>query len=547
MCAIHSLNLPRWSRLLLAPALALGLAACGGGGGSSPSPGPSPTPTASYTVGGTLSGLGSGAQVQLLDNGGDALTLSANGSFQFATSLQQGSAYAVTVGTQPTGETCSVANATGSAISANVTNVTVTCSPSSSAYTIGGTVTGLASGQQVTLVDNGTDSLVVSANGNFQFTGQIAQGGSYQVTIGSQPSAQTCVLGNASGSNVGANVSTVTLSCRTSYAFVTNSGSSNVSMYSLGAGGALTALTGSPLPTAGGPAGVAVTPNGLFAYIATQSMGTVTQYTLNGSQGLTPGPTAYATGSSPTGVIVDPTGHFVYVMNQSTSGSVSAYSINQSSGALTAVAKSPFGAGNGTILAATDPLGKYLYVTNNGGGNISQYSIDSTTGALTALNPSTVLAGTNPRGIVVTPSGAYAYVANFSSNTISSYTVNATTGVLTSLSASAATPLSPWGLAITPDGKHLYAVSYQSNGVVLAYSINSDGSLTLIGSGGVATGPNPTYLSVDPTGRYLYVTNTAATGTPSVSQFSIGSNGALTAMSTATVSAGTGPQGIAVY
>jgi len=56
------------------------LAACGGGGGSG---------AASYTVGGTLSGLaGSGLVLQI--NGGDDLTLSANQSFSFATKLARG-------------------------------------------------------------------------------------------------------------------------------------------------------------------------------------------------------------------------------------------------------------------------------------------------------------------------------------------------------------------------------------------------------------------------------------------------------------------------
>ena len=52
-----------------------------------------------YSVGGTLSGLS--GTVVLQDNGGDNLTLTANGSFTFATQLASGAAYAVTVLTNP--------------------------------------------------------------------------------------------------------------------------------------------------------------------------------------------------------------------------------------------------------------------------------------------------------------------------------------------------------------------------------------------------------------------------------------------------------------
>ncbi len=72
-----------------------------------------------------MSGLS--GSVVLADNGGDNLTVSANGSFTFATKLVSGAAYAVTVKTNPSGQTCSVANGSGTIGSANVTNVAVTC------------------------------------------------------------------------------------------------------------------------------------------------------------------------------------------------------------------------------------------------------------------------------------------------------------------------------------------------------------------------------------------------------------------------------------
>lgn len=80
-----------------------------------------------YAVGGSVSGLsGSGLTLQL--NGGSPLPVSANGAFAFPP-ITDGSAYSVTVATQPTGpaQICTVANGAGTLAGADVSNVAVTC------------------------------------------------------------------------------------------------------------------------------------------------------------------------------------------------------------------------------------------------------------------------------------------------------------------------------------------------------------------------------------------------------------------------------------
>src|SRR6202051_2133733 len=99
---------------------ALCLAACGGGGGR-----PRPAPT--YMIGGTLSGLPMGQQVVLKDNGADSLTLSVDGAFTFKTAVAANGSYSASVATQPTGQACTVANATGTVAMADVTTITVVC------------------------------------------------------------------------------------------------------------------------------------------------------------------------------------------------------------------------------------------------------------------------------------------------------------------------------------------------------------------------------------------------------------------------------------
>src|SRR5690606_9574410 len=68
-----------------------------------------------FRIGGTISGLADGAQVVLQNNGGDDLTVSANGTFRFATKLAPANAYSVTVLTQPGSpvQICTVTNGSG--------------------------------------------------------------------------------------------------------------------------------------------------------------------------------------------------------------------------------------------------------------------------------------------------------------------------------------------------------------------------------------------------------------------------------------------------
>jgi hypothetical protein len=76
-----------------------------------------------------VSGLASSESVLLQNNGGDNLTVNANGGFTFASPVGDGNQYAVTVLTPPTGKNCSVSNGSGIAATA-VTNVAVSCATS---------------------------------------------------------------------------------------------------------------------------------------------------------------------------------------------------------------------------------------------------------------------------------------------------------------------------------------------------------------------------------------------------------------------------------
>ena len=189
--------------------------------------------TNTFTVGGTVSGL-SGSGLVLQNNGGNNLTVSANGSFTFSTNVNRGSNYSVTILTQPSSPTqnCAVTNGFGANITGNVTAIQVACFTTSVTYTIGGTVSGLA-GTGLVLQDNSGDNLTITKSGSFTFPTPLPSGSSFSVTAFAQPASptQTCAV-TGGGGTATANITGILVTCTTT-------------TFTLG--GTITGLTGSGL------------------------------------------------------------------------------------------------------------------------------------------------------------------------------------------------------------------------------------------------------------------------------------------------------------
>jgi hypothetical protein len=129
------------------------------------------------------------------------------------------------------------------------------------AATIGGTLSGLPAGNSVTLQNSGTDNLVLTQNGAFEFAGTVDEGESYSVTVLTQPAAANCTVANGSGTIAtnGRDVTNVTVTC-TSTASVTGT------LSGLPAGTSVTLTNGSTtLPLAA---------NGAFAFPGVLAVGT---------------------------------------------------------------------------------------------------------------------------------------------------------------------------------------------------------------------------------------------------------------------------------
>jgi hypothetical protein len=81
-------------------------------------------------------------------------------------------------------------------------------------FTLSGMVSGMSEGEQITLNNNANNATVISANGNFSFTGLLAYNAVYAVTVGTQPNGQNCIVSFGNGAGVIADVDNVRINCR---------------------------------------------------------------------------------------------------------------------------------------------------------------------------------------------------------------------------------------------------------------------------------------------------------------------------------------------
>jgi DNA-binding beta-propeller fold protein YncE len=143
----------------------------------------------------------------------------------------------------------------------------------------------------------------------------------------------------------------------------------------------------------------------------------------------------------------------------------------------------------------------------------------------------------------------FVYVVNEFSPSVSQY--DATAGALSALIPPMVAVVGansfPIEAAVSPDGKSVYVTNGFSD-TVSQYSVGRDGALTPKTPATVAGGIDTFGVAVSPDGKSAYVTNefggTGSSGT--VSQYDVGPGGALSPKTPATVPTGTGPQGVAV-
>jgi 6-phosphogluconolactonase len=261
-----------------------------------------------------------------------------------------------------------------------------------------------------------------------------------------------------------------------------------------------------------------------FVYAANFGGGSsISGFSLNGGTGaLTPVPgSPFAAGDITQYVVVDPTARFVYVANAMNTFGIYGYSLDQATGVLTPVPGSPFSPGIGVRTISIDPAGKFLYAPNPG-GTVVAYAIDGS-GSLTQLSSSSVHASR----IEIHPSERFAYAIDGAIENVRGYGIDPMTKALRPL---VGTPVSATGsprtLVLDPTGRFAY-VGTCNGSSVHAYAIDSNtGLMSAVAGSPFRAGGCPQTVSLDPQNRFLYAGNWIDN---SISVFSIeGSSGTLT-------------------
>jgi 6-phosphogluconolactonase len=148
--------------------------------------------------------------------------------------------------------------------------------------------------------------------------------------------------------------------------------------FSVGSGGVLTALSGSPYAAGVQPSAIASSSSS-YIYATDFINGNVLGYSVSSSGNLTPlAASPFPAGNQPTAVVVDPLFPFAYVAN-SLDATVAAYSM--SNGALTSVGN--YATGLQPVAMGIDPsTNHFLYTANFLGNTVSGFELSNTAGTL---------------------------------------------------------------------------------------------------------------------------------------------------------------------
>lgn len=279
---------------------------------------------------------------------------------------------------------------------------------------------------------------------------------------------------------------------------------------------------------------------------------------------------------NPTFLAVHPSQRFLYAVNEisnyegQTAGSVSAYSINQATGALTLLNRVS-SRGAGPCHLDIDKTGKWLFVANYGGGSVAAfpvrtdgtlgdasaffqhagssvhpqrqtgphahmaalspdnrillvpdlgldqvlaYRLDAAKGGLTPSDPPFVktAAGGGPRHLAFRPDGKFVYVLNEMQSTVTAFSYNASLGEMKELQTLSTLPEghtarnSTAEIVVHPKAKVVY-VSNRGHDSIAIFKIDSKKG-TLTAADRVPTqGKTPRNFAIDPSGAYLLAAN----------------------------------------
>ncbi len=278
------------------------------------------------------------------------------------------------------------------------------------------------------------------------------------------------------------------------------------------------------IPVGNSPAGIAITPDNCFAYIANNdnhpffmdngipggsSVSVIDLRTNKLTKSITD-----AGFNEPYTVTINADGTRVYITNSnSTTISIIDTATNEVVGAITG-----FDGPSGMVIT---PDGKTAYVNNYGSpagvgsGNATTVNIVNLT---TNTISGTITVGLAPASLAITPDGAFVYVINYVDG-------NPGTGTISVIQTSDNTVVKtitgffgPFAIAITPDGSFAYVTNFGSNnfsptagGIAPNEVSGTTVSAVNLSSNTVETtitlGNQPAGIAITPDGRFAYASN----------------------------------------
>lgn len=327
------------------------------------------------------------------------------------------------------------------------------------------------------------------------------------------------------------------------YAYVVNQTTDSLTGFVVGTG-TLTGIASYALVAGLAPVSVVVTRPNSFVYVG--GNGAISCYSIGTGGALT---AVSGGGGAATANFISmdtsPDGQWLLGLDSLTL-SVYVYKINTSTGALTLNSTTQYAApGSGTAsprMIRISPSAGFVAVSLGAGGDVL-FTFNTTTGAIAAQTASISLAsGYSDNAVLFSKDSGYAIFARggptSGTSTLAAYSVSST-GVLTTVQGSIASGNAPFSLALDSTGGYVYAAN-RGDSTISGYSLAS-GTLTALGSSPYGSGSAVTALALDNTGKYLVAASSGGSSDVTLYGFDAVTSGKLDALATA--ASGTDPAG----
>lgn len=336
--------------------------------------------------------------------------------------------------------------------------------------------------------------------------------------------------------------STSTSAATGDYVYVVNQTSDTVSAFAVGTA-TLTSVGSTTLIAGLAPASIAVTRPNTFVYVG--GNGAISCFSIGTGGALT---AVSGGGASATANFVSldtsPDGQWLLSLDSITSV-VYVYKINTSTGALTLNATTTYAVpGAGTLsqrMIRVAPNGAYVGIALGPAGDVI-FPFTTSTGILGAGNNLAVSTAYSDNALTFDATSGYLLIARGITGTgtsgIATYNVNST-GALSPVQTLIASGNAPYSLALDSTGAYVYAAN-RADATISGYTLAS-GNLTALASSPYASGAAVTALARDSSGKYIIAAASGGSSDVTLYSFDAVTAGKLDAVATAI--SGTDPAG----